>query len=142
MDQLFPFLANHPMLTAAWIGIFIAILVVSIRIKLSPVKQLSPQELTFVVNKQEGVIVDIRNDADFKKSRIVDSIHVSNDKINKNDLATLEKHKDKPIIVVCVAGISAASAADKLVKAGFSNVNLLKGGMNAWVNAGLPVVKK
>ena len=130
------------MLTAAWVGIFLAIIFVSIRIKLSPIKQLSPQEMTLLVNKQEGVIVDIRPEKEFKASHIVDAKHVTAEKINKNDTASLEKFKARPIIVVCTAGISASKPAEQLVKAGFNQVNILKGGMNAWNNAGLPVVKK
>ena len=130
------------MLTAAWVGIFLAIIFISIRIKLSPIKQLSPQEMTLLVNKEEGVIVDIRADKEFKASHIVDAKNVTAEKINKNDIASLEKFKERPIIVVCTAGISASKSADQLVKAGFNQVNILKGGMNAWVNAGLPVVKK
>ncbi|WP_448547358.1 rhodanese-like domain-containing protein [Thalassotalea fusca] len=142
MDQFTTFLANNPMLTAAWVGIFLAIIFISIRIKLSPIKQLSPQEMTFLVNKQEGVIVDTRSEKEFKTSHIVDSKHVTAEKINKNDIASLEKFKERPIIVVCTAGISASKAADQLAKSGFKQVNILKGGMNAWINAGLPVIKK
>jgi len=142
MEQFLEFLANHPVLSAAWVGIFIAIIVTSIKIKLSPIKQLSPQELTFAVNREEGVVLDIRPEKEFKASHILDAKHITTEKVNNNDFATLEKFKDKPIIVVCTAGITAAKVADQLFKAGFSKASLLKGGMNAWTGAGLPVSKK
>lgn len=142
MEQFTEFLANHPMLSAAWVGIFVAIIVTSIRIKLSPIKQLSPQELTLAVNREDGLILDIRPEKEFKSSHIIDAKHITQEKIKNNDFATLEKYKDKPIIVVCTAGITAAKVADQLFKAGFSQASLLKGGMNAWTGAGLPVVKK
>jgi rhodanese-related sulfurtransferase len=141
MDQFITFLSNHPMLTAAWVGIFIAIVVTSIRIQMSPIKQISPQELTLLVNREDGVALDIRLEKEFKKSHILDAKHLAAEKINNNELATLEKYKDKPIIVVCTAGITASTSATKLHKAGFSNVSVLKGGMNAWVGANLPVKK-
>jgi len=142
MEQFTTFLAAHPMLSAAWVGIAIAIIFTSIRIKMSPVKQLNNQELTFLVNKEEGLVLDIRGEKEFKASHILDAKHLASDKVSNNDFASLEKHKDKPIIVVCTAGITASKVANQLVKAGFSQVNLLKGGMNAWTGAGLPVVKK
>ncbi|WP_206483104.1 rhodanese-like domain-containing protein [Thalassotalea sp. G2M2-11] len=142
MEQFITFLSNHPILSAAWVGIFIAIIVTSIKIKLSPIKQLSPQELTLSVNREDGVVVDIRTEKDFKASHIIDAKHLSTEKVNNNDFATLEKYKDKPIIVVCTAGITASKVANQLYKAGFSKASLLKGGMNAWTGAGLPVVKK
>jgi rhodanese-related sulfurtransferase len=94
-----------------------------------------------LVNKEQGVVVDIRSEKDFKASRIIDSIRLPLEKANKNDFSALEKNKDKPIIVVCAAGLTATKVANQLSKAGFSQVSLLKGGLNAWVGAGLPVAK-
>ena len=142
MEQLITFAGNHPMLSFAWIAIVLAIIVISIKIKMSPIKQLSPQDLTFLVNRESGVVVDIRPDKEFKTNHIIDALSLSNEKIAKNDFSSLEKHKDKPIIVVCAAGMTATKVANQLMKAGFAKVSLLKGGMNAWTGAGLPVVKK
>jgi len=142
MEQFTEFLANHPMLSAAWVGIFIAIIVTSIKIKLSPIKQLSPQELTFAVNREDAVILDIRSEKEYRTNHIIDAKNISSEKVKNNDFFALEKFKDKPIIVVCTAGITAAKVADQLYKAGYSKSCLLKGGMNAWTGAGLPVVKK
>jgi len=142
MEQLITLANNHPVLSAAWVAIVVMIIVTSIKIKLSPIKQVSPQELTFLVNKSEGLVIDIRAEKDFKTSHILDSKLFSPEKANNNDFTTLEKYKDKPIIVVCAAGITASKVAGQLLKAGFSQVNLLKGGMNAWVAAGLPTAKK
>jgi len=142
MEQLISFAMSQPVLSTAWIAIVLMIIIVSIKIKMSPIKQISPQELTFLVNHEDGLIVDMRAEKDFKAGRIIDSKFLSSEKINNNDFVSLEKHKDKPIIVVCAAGISASKVANQLLKAGFNKVNLLKGGMNAWINAGLPVAKK
>lgn len=142
MDQLMTFASNHPLLILAWVGVIVALIVVTVLIKMSPVKQLNPQELTLLVNREQGVVVDIRSEKEFRTSRILDSVHLATEKANKNDFASLEKYKAKPIIVVCTAGMTASKVANQLLKAGFSNVNLLKGGMNAWVSAGLPVAKK
>ncbi len=142
MEQFTEFLANHPMLSAAWVGIFVAIVVTSIKIKLSPIKQVSPQELTFMVNKDEGIVLDIRAEKEYRTGHILDAKHITTEKVNNNDFAALEKLKDKPIIVVCAAGMTASKVAQQLYKAGFSKASLLKGGMNAWTGAGLPVAKK
>jgi len=130
------------MLNIAWLGIILMIIVITIKMKLSPIKSISPQELTFLVNKEQGLIIDIRDEKEFKARRIIDSKHISKDKVSKNDFTSLESHKNTPIIVVCNAGVSAQGVASQLLKAGFTSVNLLKGGFNAWVSAGLPVVNK
>ena len=141
MDQLITFAMSQPYLSAAWFALVSMIVVLTIRIQLSPIKQLSTQQMTFLVNRESGVVVDIRSDKDFKAGHIVDAIHLSNEKVTENNFTSLEKHKDDPIIVVCAAGISASKVASQMTKAGFTRVNLLKGGMNAWQSAGLPTTK-
>ena len=141
MEELITLANNHPMLSMAWGAIVIMIIITSIQIKLSPVVQINPQELTFLVNKDDGIVIDIRSEKDFKAKHIIDSTNFSPDKANNNDFAALEKFKDKPIIVVCAAGVTAAKVANQLVKANFSQVKLLKGGMGSWTGAGLPTTK-
>ncbi len=141
MDQFITFAMSQPLLSGAWLVIVLMIIVITIKIQMSPIKQLSTQQMTFLINRESGVVVDSRSEKDFKAGHIVDALHLSNEKVTKNDFASLEKHKDNPIIVVCSAGISASKVASQLTKAGFTRVNLLKGGMNAWLSAGLPVTK-
>tara|TARA_B110001454_G_C12707276_1_gene429150 strand:- start:1794 stop:2222 length:429 start_codon:yes stop_codon:yes gene_type:complete len=142
MEQFITFATNNGMLSAIWVALVVMIIVTTIRINLSPVKQISSQELTFLMNREQGVVLDIRSEKDFKASHILDAISLSNEKITKNGFTSLEKHKDNPIIVVCSAGISAVKVANDLHKAGFARASVLKGGMGAWTGAGLPVAKK
>ncbi|HYG32061.1 MAG TPA: rhodanese-like domain-containing protein, partial [Methylophilaceae bacterium] len=53
----------------------------------------------------------------------------------------LGKFKDKPVLVNCQAGMRSAKACGILKKHGFSKVWNLQGGLNAWQQAKLPVVK-
>jgi rhodanese-related sulfurtransferase len=142
MEQLITFAGNHPLLSTAWIAIVLLIIFVSIKMKMSPIKPLSPQELTFLVNREAGQVVDIRSDKEFSASHILDAKHLSSEKITNNDFVRLEKYKDKPIIVVCATGMSATKVANQLMKAGFTTVSILKGGMATWTGAGLPVTNK
>lgn len=142
MEQFIAFAGNHPLLSGIWAVLVLLIIFTTVKMQFSPIKQLSPQELTFLVNRENGVIVDIRSEKEFKTNHIIDSVHFSNDKVNSNDFDGLEKYKDRPIIVVCTAGITANKASSLMLKAGFTQVSLLKGGINAWLNAGLPLAKK
>ena len=49
--------------------------------------------------------------------------------------------RELPVVLVCKAGDSATAAAKRLRKAGFKNVNMLEGGIQAWQAADLPLVK-
>lgn len=142
MDQLITFAMSQPLLSAAWLVIVLMIIVLTIKIQMSPIKQLTTQQMTFIVNRESGVVVDTRSDKDFKAGHIVDAIHLNSDKVSNNDFVSLEKHKDDPIIVVCSAGMSASKVANQLSKSGFTRISILKGGMNAWLNASLPTTKK
>lgn len=133
---------SQPLLSAAWLALVSMIIVLTVRIQLSPIKQLSTQEMTFLVNRESGVVVDTRSDKDFKAGHIIDAIHLNAEKVKENNFTSLEKYKDAPIIVVCTAGISASKVASQMAKAGFTRVNLLKGGMNTWQSAGLPITTK
>ena len=142
MEQFITFASNNGMLSAVWVALVVMIIVTTIKINLSPVKQISSQDLTFLMNREEGVALDIRSEKDFNANHILDAVSLSNEKITKNGFASLEKHKANPIIVVCSAGLSAVKVASDLHKAGFARVSVLKGGMGAWTGAGLPVTKK
>jgi hypothetical protein len=47
MEQLITFAGNNGMLSAVWVALVVMIIVTTIKMKMSPIKQISPQELTF-----------------------------------------------------------------------------------------------
>ncbi len=142
MEQLITFASNNGMLSTIWVTLVAMIIVTTIKIKLSKIKQISPQELTFLMNREQGVALDIRSKKEFKVGHILNAISLPNEKSTKNGFTSLENHKDNPIIVVCSAGIIAVKTANDLHKAGFTRVSVLKGGMGAWTSASLPVTNK
>jgi rhodanese-related sulfurtransferase len=141
MEQLISFASNNGMLSAIWVALVVMIIVTTIKMQLSPIKQITTQDLTFLMNREEAIALDIRKEKDFKAGHILDAKNLPNEKISKNGLASLEQYKDKPIIVVCYAGMTAVQVANSLLKDGFTRVSVLKGGMNSWTGASLPVAK-
>ena len=102
---------------------------------------LSPQQAITMVNAQQGLFLDIRDAGDYKAGHIVDAMHLPAAKL-ENRIGELEKHKNKPIILVCKMG-QQASAAGKTLKAnGFEHVYKMTGGMMEWGNLQLPTVSK
>lgn len=93
------------------------------------------------MNRENGVVVDIRTKEDYKRGHITDAVHILPSDIKAGNLAALESHKSDPIIVVCKTGQTARESAELLAKAGFANVNLLKNGLVAWNEANLPLVR-
>lgn len=141
MQQFIEFIGNHYLLSSAWIALMVLLVYSMVSSKLSPVKELGTHEVTMLMNKQDAVVIDIRSQNEFKKGHILGAKLVPAEKVNKGDFSALENSKDKPIIVVCAMGMTAKRTAAQMLKAGFSQVSVLKGGMNAWQSANLPVAK-
>ncbi|MBR9728580.1 rhodanese-like domain-containing protein [Shewanella intestini] len=141
MQEYIQFFQANPVLSLAWVGLFVAVIVTSVKAAVSKVTNVNHQELTQMVNKQSAVVVDVRGREDYKKGHIVDALNVPLSEIKNNQVANLEKHKSSPIIVVCDAGMTSSQAAQLLIKQGFENVSNLTGGMSGWKTANLPVIK-
>ncbi|HXK03147.1 MAG TPA: rhodanese-like domain-containing protein [Verrucomicrobiae bacterium] len=84
------------------------------------------------------VLVDVREDNEWTKSRIPGAIHVGRGVLEMNIEARVPQ-KSTPIIVYCQGGGRSAVAADVLAKIGYTNVSSLSGGLAAYQTAGLPV---
>jgi len=86
------------------------------------------------------VIVDVRTPAEYAKVHATGTKSVPLDQIDPVALAALRKG-DEPLYVICHSGARAAKACQKLLDAGIANVLSIEGGMVAWEQAGLPVVR-
>ena len=86
------------------------------------------------------VLVDVREDNEWDKSRIPGAIHVGRGVLEVN-IESRVPQKSTPIVVYCQGGGRSAVAADVLAKMGYTNVSSLAGGMAAYQAAGLPVDK-
>lgn len=137
MDRLPEFIANHWLLSAAFV--FLATLLVVTESRRGG-KNLSPALLGAVVNRDNGVLLDIRADSDFRAGHIAGSIQVPATQLATR-LAELDKYKGRPVIVICAQGHTAADAARQLKAAGHEPVYRLAGGLAAWRGENLPVVK-
>ena len=103
-------------------------------------KQVSPADATRMLNREDAVIIDVRSPAEFAAGHAPDSLNIPTDKL-KERLTELDKFKGRPLILNCATGARSTSACAILRKLGVENVFNLAGGMNAWVDAGLPIRK-
>ncbi len=141
MQEYIDFMQNNMLLSMAWIGIVIALIMNFFKSATAAYKEVSPAELTQFINRDEGVVVDIRARDEFKKGHITGSVNISPSDIKSGTISTLEKHKANPITVVCKTGATAVESANLLAKAGFEKVFLLKGGLVSWSDAKMPLIR-
>ena len=100
---------------------------------------IAPGEATRLINHENAVLVDMRNDKDYREGHIVNAVHVP---AEQNDAAgKLDKYRDRPLIVCCRSGNQSLRLCTELTKKGFASVYNLKGGLHAWQQAGLPLSK-
>ncbi len=104
-------------------------------------KGISPQEATQLINREDALVLDVRESSEFAAGHILNARHIPLADLEKR-LADLEKFKDKPIIVNCQTGMRSETACATLAKAGFGRVLNLSGGIAAWQEAGMPVSRK
>ncbi len=137
-QQLIEFAGNHWALLVAFavvLGLLIHNLLLGSR------GSVEPAAATDLLNRKEAVVVDVRPAADFAQGHILNAINIP---INgfKNQIGTLQKFKERPIIINCRSGAQSSSACGQLRKEGFPEVYNLRGGILAWQSANLPLTKK
>jgi rhodanese-related sulfurtransferase len=137
MNQLLEFITHHWDLWISLGILLILLFIYEIRSQRAQAAKVSPQDAVILINNQEAVIVDIRDLEQFNKGHIIHSIHV-----NKEDYHAkkLTKYQEKPLILVCQKGEISQSVAAQWLQAGYTQLRVLSGGIEAWRDAGFPLI--
>jgi rhodanese-related sulfurtransferase len=93
---------------------------------------------TRLINDTNAIVLDVRASGEFESGHLPNARNIPLDDLERRagDLPA-----GRPVIVCCATGARSAKAAASLRKAGRQDVFNLDGGLNAWRQAGLPVVK-
>lgn len=140
--EIIPFVKNHLLLSLGWIVLFIAIIVLTIKSKLSKVKIINNAQAINMINKQNAVIIDIRSADSFKKGHVTESHNILPIDIKNASAKTIDKFKEDLIILIDENGLSSTNIGEILVKQGFLHVYALKDGIAGWNSENLPLVRK
>ncbi len=138
MEQFFEFITHHWLL---WLAFLIILTLILINEKLTQSKMgksLSPQQAVDQINHHQAVIIDIRDKEAFKSGHTIDAVNASPSAFEQGKM---NKYKSTPIILLSTRNIEAQSLAVKIRALGFEQVFVLHGGIAAWKEASLPVVK-
>ena len=138
MDRFIEFAVNHYILVSLFVAFLLAIIVLESR---RGGAKISARGAVTLINKDEAVVLDIRDRKDFNEGRITGSVNIPLNSL-KSRVNELSKHKDKQIIVVDKMGQHSAMAVKYLKEEGFTNVVRLNGGIADWKASNLPLVKK
>lgn len=137
MEHLGQFIMNHWEL---WLVLMVILLLTFINELITQkqnAKALSPQAVVDLMNNEHAVVLDIRDKEAYKIAHIIDAQNIKGEDLAQQKM---DKYKNKPIILVCARGIESQAVAKKLRAKGHNSM-ILSGGIAAWQNAGLPLVK-
>lgn len=109
------------------------------------IPQLTPAALSELVTPKAApaagdgaTVLDVRTDPEWREGHIAGAIHIPLGHLV--DRLT-EIPRDRPVVTQCQVGGRSAIAASLLARAGFADVRNLAGGIEAWTQAGLPVLE-
>jgi rhodanese-related sulfurtransferase len=134
------FIKDNALLIGLALGSGIMLLLPSFGKRAGGVPNLSTAEAVTLINHNHALVIDVRDDAEFASGHIVDAKHIPLAQL-ADRLKELAKYKDKPLLINCQRGARSAKACEILRQAEFKQVHNLQGGLNAWVEAKLPIVK-
>jgi phage shock protein E len=98
-------------------------------------------EETLAAIKRAALVLDVRERDEFWHGHIPNARHLARGTLELE----IEKRVPDPtteIVIDCGAGNRAALSAENLQRMGYKNVRSLAGGLQAWINAGLPVFRR
>lgn len=140
-ERLLEFIGNHLLLSAAVLVVLVLLIGNELLRLIRGEKRLSPSDAVRIINAPDAIVLDVRSASDFKKGHILNARHVPLTKIDEVG-QQLSKQKSSPVLCYCALGSSAPQACEKLRKMGFEEVYSMRGGLNAWQNANLPVTTR
>jgi rhodanese-related sulfurtransferase len=131
------FVLNNWYLFLGLVVVLFMLLADPLRQRLLGIANIPASQAIQLVNRQNGVVVDVREPSEFGIGHIPNATNIPLGSI-AGRFNELKKFKDRPVIVCCRSGHRSAHAAAVLRKNGFTSVHNLAGGMLAWQGDNLP----
>lgn len=141
MDLFISFVTHNWMLIIALVVILVMLFFNLFGSRLRGYEVIDPVESVKLINHEDAVVIDVRENKEYHSGHILNSIHIPQANLASR-ITELEKYKSKPIIVGCRSGHRSGNACALLKKQGFETVYNLKGGVMAWQSANLPLTRK
>ena len=93
---------------------------------------------TRLINDTGAIVLDIRTSGEYQGGHLPNARNIPLQELEKR---VGELKGNKPVLICCASGARSGRALSILQKAGRTDVYNLDGGVQAWSQAGLPVVK-
>jgi len=139
MQNIAEFVSANPWLVLGLIASGLAVTFNELRLKARSIGSLSTPLAIRMIN-DGSKIVDVREAAKFAEGHIVDARNIPADELLQAPESIKQgKHST---LLICDTGSKSAEVAAKLRKDGVENVFSITGGLAAWQQENLPVVRE
>ena len=140
MERLPEFIANHLGLASLFVAVLALLLWNIFGSSLSGLTRVGPAEVTRLMNHEKALLLDVRTAADFSSGHILSARNIPATELEGRQ-KELQKHKTNPIILCCSRDSDGIKAGRILKFAGYEKIYSLKGGLESWRTANLPVAR-
>ena len=103
-------------------------------------KKVDTAEMTRLINKENPFVYDLRSAAEYSAGSVAGASNIQPSSLVKGD-ALFKANENDCIVLICKTGTTSSKSAGDLKKQGYTNVNVLSGGMTNWTQSGSPLVK-
>ena len=137
---MFEFVKENAIFIGLAIGSGIALLWPLLNRGADGVANIAATQAVMLMSRSKPLILDVRDAAEFATGHIQGAKNIPIAEL-AGRIKEIEKFKDKPVLVHCQRGMRSKGACSILKAQQFSQLNNLQGGLDAWVEAKLPLVK-
>jgi rhodanese-related sulfurtransferase len=101
----------------------------------------SPADAVLLINRRNASVIDLRPVSEFSQGHIPAAKNFGLAELQAK-VGQIAKNKSNPVLLVCQTGQQSQKASQIVSDAGYAEVHVLQGGLDAWQKAGMPVVKQ
>ncbi|MEC4749713.1 rhodanese-like domain-containing protein [Methylomicrobium sp. Wu6] len=131
MQRLFEFIFNHYVYSLALAVVTYLLIQEFFDTAFKKFNPITPMLAVAKMNESDIQIIDVREAPDYAQGYIEKAINAPLSKLSEQ-LPKLTSDKKAPLLVVCQNGTRSLTAAKTLAKAGFEQIFVITGGMDAW----------
>lgn len=101
-------------------------------------QELDPGEAKVLAESGAAVLVDVREDSEWRSGHIPGAIHLP---LSRFARESTRLPKDRRLVLYCLSGARSGRALGECAKLGLPIDSHVAGGISAWRRAGLPVTR-
>ncbi|QNS01801.1 MAG: rhodanese-like domain-containing protein [Buchnera aphidicola (Pentalonia nigronervosa)] len=140
MEKIVFFVHEHLILSFLWVLLLCLIIFLLFKEYCSKFKFINNIQAINLINKKNAIVIDTRSSRNYQKGHIVNSIHISLQKVLSGKIKNIIFYNSHPIILIFSSSYIQNKYIDEFLKCGFKKIFVLRNGIYGWDLENLPLV--